>query len=455
MSLRSFIAKRISYPVQDLVNGTSILSTLEELDKSQYWPLEKQKSYQFEKFLKLLHHSIEHVPFYREQFKEMKLTLSDIKEPSDIRKIPMLTKVTAREQHQKLIAQDIDRRKVFKGTTGGTTGPPLKLLWDVQDKTCTWAAFYRWYRWMGLEYGDSYVQIWGTPMVLHTPYWQKIRASVKDFYYNRHIINSFQLNERTLPGVLEKIEKFRPLFLRGYLSAFIQLSDYMLRNNIRLSFVPRALSSTTETLFPVYKRMIEKAFNAKLYDQYGCGECNSISFDAGKENGMYIVTEHAFLEILDEQDRVTDLEKGRIIVTNLDNYAMPFIRYENGDEGRFAAYDEASIIKLPVLGEVLGRTADTILLNDGSRVHGVFFTDILSELFEQHPESIHRFQVFQHIPGKIEFRIEKADPVDNAYITGIHDALKRFFTEVKIVTMPVLPNDKTGKFRYIISDCVE
>ena len=65
MSLRSFIAKKISYPLQDLVNGTSILKTTEVLKSSQYWPLKKQQDYQMEKLLRLLHHSVKHVLYYR------------------------------------------------------------------------------------------------------------------------------------------------------------------------------------------------------------------------------------------------------------------------------------------------------------------------------------------------------------------------------------------------------
>ncbi len=451
MSLTSFIAKKISYPLQDVVNGTSILATLKELNKSQFWPLKTQKEYQFEKFLQLLHHSVENVPYYRDLFRQEKLTLSDIKEPSDILKIPLLTKETAREKNSLLIAQNVNRMRVIKGVTGGTTGPPLKVLRDVPDRNLTWAAFYRWYQWMGVNHGDAMMQLWGTPKVLRIPLSYKVRSAVKDFYYNRHIINSFNLNENTIPGVLEKIEKYKPIFIRGYLSALIQLAEYILSNNIKLSYAPKAMSSTTETLFPAYKRLIESAFGTNLYDQYGCGECNSIAFDAGDRNGLYIATEHALLEILGENHEPAGLEQGRFIVTNLDNYAMPFIRYENGDSGRFSAYDETSEIKLPALKEVLGRTADTITLKDGSRVHGVFFTDILNELFAENPATIHRFQVFQANPGKIEFRIEKTTPPPKDYISALEIALLKFFDEVTIVTMATLPKDNTGKFRYILS----
>lgn len=452
MSLRSFIAKKISYPLQDVANGTSILATLKELNQSQSWPLQKQQEYQFEKLLRLIHHSVEHVPYYRELFRNEKLVVADIKEPEDIRKIPILTKEIARERNPQLVSRDVDRRRVMKGVTGGTTGPPLKLLRDIPDRNFTWAAFYRWYQWMGVNYGDRMVQLWGTPAVLHVPLSYKIRSAAKDFYYNRHIINSFHLNERTIPGLLEKIEKEKPLFIRGYLSALIQVSEYILSNHITLSHKPRALSSTTETLFPAYKKLIETAFGSKLYDQYGCGECNSISFDAGDKNGLYIATEHALLEVLNQDNSHAGLEQGRFVVTNLDNYAMPIIRYENGDSGRLSEYDETSEIKLPAMKEVLGRTADTITLKDGSRVHGVFFTDILNELFAENPANIHRFQVFQAVPGKVEFRIEKATPPPKEYMAALERALGKFFNEVHVVTMANLPQDKTGKFRYILSD---
>jgi len=115
MSVKSFIAKKISYPLQDVVNGTSILATLKELNKSQFWPLEKQQEYQFEKFLRLLHHSVENVPYYRDLFRQEKLILADIKEPADIQKIPLLTKEIAREKNNQLVAQNVNRMRIIKG----------------------------------------------------------------------------------------------------------------------------------------------------------------------------------------------------------------------------------------------------------------------------------------------------------------------------------------------------
>jgi phenylacetate-CoA ligase len=450
--MKSFIARKISLPLQDISNGTHILNSLDDLRVSQYWEREKLQSYQFEKFLKLLNHAVKNAPYYSELFREHNLTVNDIRTPDDIQKIPILTKETAREQNQKLIARNLNWKKIHKGVTGGTTGPPLKLLRDIEDRSLTWAAYYRWYDWMDIRIGDRFAKVWGTPMVLNIPVSYKIKSCLKEFYYNRKLINSFQLNESTIPAALKEIEEYKPVFIRGYLSAFIQLSEYIIKNNIQLSYKPKALSTTTETLLPPYKKLVEKAFNSKLYDQYGCGECNSMAFDAGDGNGLYIAMEHCLLEIIDETGNQAGLNNGRFVLTNLDSFAMPFIRYENGDTGSFAPGNQSAHIKLQALKQVTGRKADTITLKDGSKVHGVFFTDILNELFEENPANIHRFQVYQNEPGKVEFRIESKENLPKQYTDKLNEALYRYLKHVSIVSLVELPKDASGKFRYVVNE---
>ncbi len=449
--IRDYIAKNISYQLQDYINKTSILKTTDFLKKTQHWKQIDLESYQFEKFLSLLHHSVKNVPYYRSLFKENSLSIADIKNPVDIYKIPVLTKETARKNVNGLRAENIDLKKTVSGITGGTTGPPLKILRDTQDLSFTWGAFYRWYSWMGIKPGDRITKIWGTPTVLANTLSKRIHSSLKNFYYNRQHINSFQLNEHSLINVVERINKFKPDLIRGYLSALIQVGEFIQDNNIEIHG-PKAISSTTETLFPAIKSFLKNAFRTEIYDQYGCGECNSIAFDNNDGNGLYIALEHVYLEILGNDQLNLESGDGRIIITNLDNYLMPFIRYENGDIANFGSKKYPSDINLPVLEKISGRIADTIILKDGSKVHGVFFTDILNDLYDKRIEDFNRFQVYQKEPGKIEFRIEVKQSVDSELIAKLHDGLVQFFEDVAITSYHELPKDKSGKFRYIISD---
>jgi len=449
--MRKFITKSIAYPLQDYYNKTSILQTHKFLMESQWWPESQILDYQFGKFRNLLEHASRNVPYYDTLFSSVKLKPTDIKSFDDLDKIPILTKEVARKEYANLVARNLPKKHIHKGVTGGTTGPPLKLLRDAGDLTFTWAAFFRWYNWMGIEIGDPVSKIWGTRTVLSMPWRQKALNCFKNWYYNRSVVNSFDLNENTIPGAIHKMNKFRPKLIRGYLSAFIQMAEYMKENNLELDFKPKAVSSTTETLMEPFRQLIQKQFNTTLYDQYGCGECNSVAFEAGDGLGLYVTTEHVKLEILNNSDVPEKKQEGRIILTNLDNYAMPFIRYENGDSGQFSEEVTGKKFNLPLLKRISGRTADTITLANGSKVHGVFFTDILNELFMENPDDIHRFQVFQDTPGTIEFRIESKKNPGDTYIAKLEKALSRFFTGVSVKTMENLPLDVSGKFRYVIS----
>ena len=166
---------------------------------------------------------------------------------------------------------------------------------------------------------------------------------------------------------------------------------------------------------------------------------------------MYVASEHACLEILDDSGKPETSKEGRIVVTNLDNFIMPFIRYENGDSGLFSTINSGKKFNRPLIKSISGRTADTIVLANGSKVHGVFFTDILRELFAENPDYIHRFQVYQEVPGEIEFRIESKKKPDDGYVSKLKSALVRYFAAVRIVVTDNLPLDSSGKFRYVIS----
>jgi phenylacetate-CoA ligase len=446
-----FIAKHIAYPLQDFYNKTSILPTLTWLMQTQNWSESQMMEYQFSKFKNLIEHANRNVPYYSNLFSTIKLKPSDIKSFDDLHKIPVLTKETARKENRNLIASNLTQRHVHKGVTGGTTGPPLKLLRDAGDLTFTWAAFYRWYSWMGIEMGDRVSKIWGTRTVLSMPLHKRKVNWIKNRYYNRNFINSFNLNDRTIPNVILSLNRFKPKLIRGYLSAFIQIAEYMRDNHLSLDFRPVALSSTTETLMEPYRKLVEQQLGARLYDQYGCGECNSIAFEAGDGLGLYTAPEHVKLEILNDSGVSVVNKEGRIILTNLDNYIMPFIRYDNGDSGALRDESLSKKYNFPILKFVSGRSADTITLANGSKVHGVFFTDIMNELFTKNPEDLHRFQVYQPNAGEIEFRIESKKNIAEPYLKSIEEALYRFFNKVTITVTSELPADASGKFRYVMS----
>jgi phenylacetate-CoA ligase len=98
-----------------------------------------------------------------------------------------------------------------------------------------------------------------------------------------------------------------------------------------------------------------------------------------------------------------------------------------------------------------GRSIDTITLNNGSKVHGVFFTDILFEIGMLSSE-FQKFQIVQNKIGSIEFRLETQKTIDNKKKEQLNLSLSRFFDSVDYVEVLKLKNEPNGKFKYIINN---
>jgi phenylacetate-coenzyme A ligase PaaK-like adenylate-forming protein len=268
---------------------------------------------------------------------------------------------------------------------------------------------------------------------------------LKTFAINRlsnfRSYNAFSFNDAYLEEVVKKLQRFRPKLIRGYLSAILLLADYIKRNNIK-GIHPIAVSSTSETLFPEYRRLIEEVFQAPLFNQYGCGECNSIAFECKEHNGMHITLEHCILEADEKQN---------LIVTNLDNHSQPFIRYKNGDRGVIDQTPCACGNASPRLTELHGRANENIILKDGSSVNGIFFANLLDQTGFINNNKMLRFQIVQDVAGEIRFKAEVKREMEKGDLGKLKDALMPFFNKVNISQHQFLDPGPAGKFRYIIS----
>lgn len=203
---------------------------------------------------------------------------------------------------------------------------------------------------------------------------------------------------------------------------------------------------------PPYRAFLERIFGCPIYDQYGCGECGSIAFECSEHSGLHITSEHCIVEIVNENFEDAGYETGDIIVTDLDNYAMPFIRYKIGDRARLLEKKCACGLAHPLLFGIDGRSADTIVLKDGSKVHGVFFTDIIGEFNFIESKQFKRFQAYQAKEGTLEFRIEADIKLSSKNERELKNVLELYFDEVEITYYKNFVEDDSGKFRYILSE---
>jgi phenylacetate-CoA ligase len=463
----------------DLLKGTHVRKTIGFLDQSQRWSREELEAFQEEKLKKLLEGAISNVPLYRSPATGYRLPENMTIERFD--DWPIVDRAIVMEAGNALLSDNINLKKCKVSRTGGTTGPPLRLYKDTEERSWSLAAFYRFYSWMGIEPGMPEAELWGSTGVsalsteerrtkneertliqnlkFKTQHFSRylvsgIRDQLISSINNFHSYNAFSFNDAYLEETVNKLQKFQPKLIRGYLSAILLLADYIKRNNIK-GIQPIAVSSTSESLFPEYRKLIEEVFQAPLFNQYGCGECNSIAFECKKHDGMHISMEHCILE--------SDKENN-LIVTNLDNHSQPFIRYKNGDLGiidnSLCSCGNAS----PRLMELQGRANENIILKDGSSVNGIFFANLLDEIGFINNSKMLRFQIVQNKTGEIEFKAEikmakgqrltanGSVGIKNTDIKKLEDCLMPFFNKVVISQHQFLDSGSSGKFKYLISN---
>lgn len=448
--MRKFIAKTIGYSLQDYKAKTSILDTLKFLRESQFWDEQKIRDYQSMKLRRLIDHAYHKVPYYHDLFNHHNLKPADIKTIDDIWKIPILTKDILKKENARLIATDTNWKQVKKGKTGGTTGVPAIVYKDSANRSFTWASYYRWFEWMGIHYYDKKATFWGARTVTSRSRKQEIQDSFRCIIQNELRINSFELSEEAMLNAYKQINKFEPLLLKGYLSALLDFAAFIEKNKLIINS-PKALSTTTETLLPHHRIYLQSIFNAPVYDQYGCGELSAIAYECSAHKGLHVNMEHILCEILDQDNKPVFDISGKLVGTDLDNFVMPFIRYENGDLATLSSEKCSCGVNQPLIKSIDGRTADVIVLNTGQKVHGVFITDILYEL-GIFSDKIRRFQVIQSKIGEIDFKLETDQPLEDNQQIILLKSLKNFFIKVNYSEHKILPNEANGKFKYIINN---
>ena len=137
-------------------------------------------------------------------------------------------------------------------------------------------------------------------------------------------------------------------------------------------FTGATVATTGDMLYPHYRKIIEKQFNCKIFDGYG-GESTAVSFECEEHNGYHICDEDVIVEFFKEDEHVVPGETGRIVFTNLNNYAMPFIRYDIEDIGTYTDESCPCGRGLSLMKSVEGRDSDIIMTPDGDIIVVQFF----------------------------------------------------------------------------------
>jgi phenylacetate-CoA ligase len=239
-------------------------------------------------------------------------------------------------------------------------------------------------------------------------------------------VNAFAHSPEQLKEICDKVSKNpNQYYFAGYASSLNVIAEFALDNGYDLS--ANGAISLGDKLFDSYKKKIKKAFKCKVFDTYGSNEGFMIAAQDDLDH-YYILSPHVYIEILDDDYQpVPDGEMGNIIVTRLDCFSMPLIRYKLGDLGIILPkedYPKERKYGYPLLKQVVGRETDIVVLPDNSKLVVHSFTGV----FEYIPE-IKQFKVIQEDTKGITIEYIKSDTFTPEALETAEKELRRYTKE--------------------------
>jgi len=347
---------------------------------------------QLKAFLNLFDFCKKNVPYYTRLFNELELNVSNFKSLDDLNKVPILDKSTILKNYNDFFPYNYSSKSVA-GATGGSTGTSLKYKMSIEDYSRGIGLLYRGLGYGGYNPGDKIAVIAGGSLVKNET---TLKSRINNQILNYKKFSSFGVDNNDLNSIYKELKKWKPKFLRGYASSLSLFAKHCIENNKEIRF--QSVFSTAEMLLPTQRKIIEKAFNTKLYNNYGLNDGGVSAYEIGIENEFIIDTERAILEIVEDGTTKNTFNKnGRIIATSLHNYAFPFIRYDTGD---YATQLKGNGDSRHILTDLKGRTTDYIKLN-GKTVGSPVFTVLMGKI------DVLKYQIIQKKSQSLEIRLLK------------------------------------------------
>jgi phenylacetate-CoA ligase len=430
--------KLVLVPVSDYLTGWKLDRALRFLAESQYWTREQIEEFQLERLKLLAKFAYENSTFYHELFDKYEFDPYRVTDLSDLRKLPVLSKDEIRENMSKIttVENAMNKKEYSYTATSGSTGLQLKFPITKEAYGMINAAALRGWNWMGFELGDKYIKI----------SLNKRKSKLKQIQdrINRSIVFASKYNADGVEEFVKLFNSYKPQFLRSYPDPLMFIAKHLDKNSIKLEGL-KGINTTGNILFDEDREFIEKVFGVRIHDSYSC-EGSPQLFQCGTGRTYHISEEYAITEILnDKNEEVNAGETGRLITTDLWNFAAPFIRYDTNDfvvKGHLCSCGR----ELGTVERIFGRN------NDILKVNGSFFIAQNFTTFFKYFEQIVQFKVVQKEENHVEFHLVLDRPLQKEENVRILNHWKGEFgdnTEIQINEVSDIAPLKSGKNQFV------
>ncbi len=425
--------------------GRDIDTFSKEKEKTNTMTSNEIEELQLLKLKKVLVNAYDNVAHYKKEFDSIGFDPRKLTTLDEFYKINYFTtKEDIQKDPHSFISKKAKKNDLSWHRTGGSTGEPLYFATDRSTDSGSQTSIMRALEWFGTEFGSRHVIFWGSPGYVirnKKDIVKKLINTTRDRLMNRMFISNYDLSEDNMYEYYESIKRYKPEYVRGMASSLYTFSKFMNSNGLKFSDI-KVVHSACEQLFDWQKVEIEKAFGCHVANTYGLSEVCDIAYEAPC-GSLHISDEDVLVELVGSKFG------SEIVVTQLNNFNSPLIRYKTADLAESIGFT-GEVQKTRVLTGLKGRAHDTIQCRDGKVIHGQAFTHIMVFI-----EGIIKYQIIQSDYGKFEIKLvvlesAKVDDIEEEIKVGFNRLVSKD-VELNFSYVSEIPLTPSGKHRWIIS----
>jgi phenylacetate-CoA ligase len=395
--------------------------------RSQYWKADQRREYTERRLVRTLEAAAK-IPFYAERF-------GGPQRPEDFARLPIL-------ERSDVAALNASVRSIFPpdhrflwGASSGVTGIEAEFLFDRERVRGRYAARIRYLRAHG---------------------WNPLRRTV--FHQVNHPPDSDWVRHRILPGFMavstdlarqfKRIVEIDPWYIYMFPSNLEGMLQFLEETNLKLPSL-RLVFTVAETVDDRLRDRARRTLGVEIADNYGATE-GFIAWQC-PQGSYHINAEHVLVELVDDGGHhVAPGEMGRVLITTLENYLMPLVRYDLGDYAIAAAGTCRCGRTLPLLGRIVGRKRVMFRRADGRSYFPYVLLDALRRTV-----AMKQFQLVQVAAEAFRVRYVADAVLDNTTQSRIRNEFQSILdtpVTIEFDRITEFARTRSGKFLQAISD---
>lgn len=433
-------------PLEDTAD---IRSVLNQIEKTQWLPPEEMRQLQEKQLRQLVAYAAEHSPHFAQRLAEAGLAWEEVATVQGLQALPPVHRRTVQSCKEEIESAHVPKSHLpcAMARTSGSTGEPVVIKRTKINQLFYYAYTMRGHGWHARDFAGTAALIragLGIEEGVSSPHW----GAPVTLFAKTGTAHAFPIN-KGIEAQVAWLQQVNPEYLTTYPSNLSGLLDSMEQRQITLPRL-REVATMGETLRPELRQRVADTLGVRVVDNYSSEEFGVIAMQC-PEHQHYHSMEGLIVEILDDADQPCAVgEVGRVVITDLYNFAMPLVRYAIGDYARQGSACACGR-GLPVIEEVLGRERNLAIVNGKKLWPQVGF----AKYREVAP--VVQYQVIQHTATDLEVRLvterDLTAEEERALAAVLCDALQYRFTVTFTYFQNALPRALTGKHEEFICHC--